>query len=429
MMLCAYRFCAGWVARRLARAAWLIGMVGMPATAQDLLPGEMQIEFSRELVEPARFPTLRELSDHLAQPEQSAALAFRFYRDRHNHFAPQWSPDGRALSVLRSDIEAHTSKIVLFPALDATRPMPLYGDSDSYDHMFAWANDGSRTFVFASTNEPSEQENLHLAALGEPIRPARITAGPGVKTHPSMWLDGGRGRILYNASGKLCQLQVELSQAGPAAAEPLLDGTEARWAPQGRLIAWIERHDLGASLSSSALKLRDGERGVDRRLFAQPGVVVRNPTWSPDGHWIAFYARPARQPVWRLYVVSSSTHGAAEPDPKDDRPAAAQFGGSSKAILIAQDVRAEEHFLNFGPAWGPRSDQLWFFTKAQDQEYYPLRWASLDGQASGEVAYPRKLTTGLDVAVNPDPNRRALAFCAIEDLSQDVLVLLLSHEP
>jgi hypothetical protein len=35
----------------------------------------------------------------------------------------------------------------------------------------------------------------------------------------------------------------------------------------------------------------------------------------------------------------------------------------------------------------------------------------------------------LDVAVNPNPALRAIAFCAIEDLHQDVIVMILSHEP
>jgi hypothetical protein len=97
--------------------------------------------------------------------------------------------------------------------------------------------------------------------------------------------------------------------------------------------------------------------------------------------------------------------------------------------LVAQDVRVEEHFQNFGPSWDPNGDRLWFFGKAADQEYYPLRWATADGSRSGQVGYPRRLTTGLDVAVNPDPSLRAIAFCAIEDLHQDVIVMILSHEP
>ena len=100
----------------------------------------------------------------------------------------------------------------------------------------------------------------------------------------------------------------------------------------------------------------------------------------------------------------------------------------SQAIPIAQDVRVEEHFQNFRPSWDPRGDRLWFFGRADEQEYYPLRWVTVDGSKTGQVGYPRKLTTGLDVAVNPNAALRAIAFCAIEDLSQDVIVLILSHE-
>jgi len=103
--------------------------------------------------------------------------------------------------------------------------------------------------------------------------------------------------------------------------------------------------------------------------------------------------------------------------------------GAAAPLLLARDVRVEEHFQNFGPSWDPRGDRLWFFGQADDQEYYPLRWATVDGKSSGKVSYPRRLTTGLDVAVNPIRTLRAIAFCAIEDLHQDVVVLILNHEP
>jgi hypothetical protein len=158
-------------------------------------------------------------------------------------------------------------------------------------------------------------------------------------------------------------------------------------------------------------------------------MVLRNPTWSPDGGQIAFYARSMLQTSWRLYVVPAPSR-LAFPKPGKDRGGEPVDGvGANQPGLIAQDVRVEEHFQNFGPSWDPRGDRLWFFGRAADQEYYPLRWATLDGRRTGQVGYPRKLTTGLDVAVNPNPALRAIAFCAIEDLHQDVIVMILSHEP
>ncbi len=403
------------------------------AVGQELLPGELPVEFGREMVEPDRFPTLRELMTKLEKPEMGPAVVFRFYGDKHNHYAPQWSPEGRALSVLRSDIDAHTSKIVIMPSLDAEKPMRLYPGSDSYDHMFAWSASGGRAFAFSSTNEPAELENLHLASLtsGDEPRPKRVTSGPGVKTNPSLWLDGTRGKLFFSLAGKLETVHVNLDDAGAdKPGQPIGDGTEASWSPDGQWLVWTERTQLNASQSSFSLKLRDVVRGTDQRIFAMPGSLLRNPTWSPDGRQIALYGRPAQQTSWRLYVLPAPSRLAFQ-QPGDERAGGAERPAPSptKPTIVAQDVRVEEHFQNFGPSWDPRGDRLWFFSRAEEQEYYPLRWATTDGLRRGEVSYPRKLTTGLDVAVNPNPSLRAIAFCAIEDLHQDVIVMILNHEP
>jgi hypothetical protein len=401
------------------------------AFAQELLPGEMPVEFGRKMVEPDRFPTVRELMDRLERPEQTVALGFRFYEDRHNHYAPQWSLDGRALALLRSDVEAHTSKIVVLPSLDAVNPVVLYPESASYDHMFTWSASGGRAFAFASTNEPAEHENLHLSSLRDRPQSKRVTSGPGVKANPSLWLDGSQGQLFFSHAGKLQSVTVEVERpAGDNPALPVGEGTEANLSPNGQWLVWVERIQAGAAQVNYSMNLRDLTRNTDQRLPMPPGLLLRNPVWSPDGRHVAFYARPMLQPSWRLYVqaipaVRNAISSAAKSD-SDDQTITIPAG---PPILIAQDVRVEEHFQNFGPSWDPRGDRLWFFGRADDQEYYPLRWVSIDGRRNGQVGYPRRLTTGLDVAVNPNPSLRAIAFCAIEDLHQDVVVIILSHEP
>jgi hypothetical protein len=401
------------------------------ANAQDLLPGEMPVEFGRKMVDPDRFPTVRELMERVDRPDQSAAVVFRFYEDRHNHYAPQWSSDGRALALLRSDVDAHTSKIVLLPSLDAESPTVLYPESASYDHMFTWSASGGHAFAFASTNEPSEFENLYLAALRDKPSPKRVTSGPGVKANPSLWIEGRQGQLFFSQAGKLQSLNVEIErpsdeQRGP----PLGEGTEASLSPDGRTLVWIERTPVGTTQFSYAMKLRDLPRNTDQRLATPPGTILRNPTWSPDGRNIAFYARSVQQPIWKLYVITAPVRIRSTPARRGNGNNEDEvIVGAGQPTVVAQDVRVEEHFQNFGPSWDPRGDRLWFFGRTADQEYYPLRWTHIDGRAGGQVGYPRRLTTGLDVAVNPNRALRAIAFCAIEDLHQDVIVMLLSHEP
>jgi hypothetical protein len=273
-------------------------------------------------------------------------------------------------------------------------------------------------------------ENLHLASLVGQVQPKRVTSGPGVKSNPALWTEGNLGRLFFSAAGKLESLALDLDRLAEAkAGPPVGQGTEASWSPDGHSVVWTERSQVSATQSNFALKLRDVVNQTDTRLFALPGMMLRNPACSPDGRHIAFYARPLLQPSWRLYVIPAPRRlGFAERagDPAGGELPAAT--ASNTATLVAQDVRVEEHFQNVGPSWDPRGDRLWFFSRAEEQEYYPLRWTMLDGARRGEVGYPRKLTTGLDVAVNPNMNLRTIAFCAIENLSQDVIVLVLSHE-
>src|SRR5439155_18455487 len=108
----------------------------------------------------------------------------------------------------------------------------------------------------------------------------------------------------FSLAGKLAAIRVDLEGASDEKRGQLLgEGTEASWSPDGQWLAWIERVQLDAVQSNFTLKLRDWSRQTDQRLFNQPGMMLRNPTWSPDGRHIAFYARPAQQTIWRLYVL------------------------------------------------------------------------------------------------------------------------------
>ena len=62
-----------------------------------------------------------------------------------------------------------------------------------------------------------------------------------------------------------------------------------------------------------------------------------------------------------------------------------------------------------------------------DQGYRPLKWISPDGTTSGQIDYPKHLTSAMDVTTCPQLHVPAVAFVAVENLSFDPYIVLLNH--
>ncbi len=94
--------------------------------AQSLLPGEFgDIDLGRTLLEPNRFPTVKELREAVREPQIRSVVMLKLHADGNNHYLPAWSHDGMRLAFQRSNLKQRASKILLFPTLSQPKPSVL----------------------------------------------------------------------------------------------------------------------------------------------------------------------------------------------------------------------------------------------------------------------------------------------------------------
>ena len=190
-----------------------------------------------------------------------------------------------------------------------------------YESEPSWGPNGRRIVAAAGPGL------VELSASGRLVRRLRLS---GSLIQPR-WSPDGR-RIAYLA------LRCEAVSVDPACADLWVvrpDGTVHRrlslegvdttqnygwlysWAPGGQRIVFVSQHGL---------VVVDVDTGAKRLLAPTRGVLAQDPSWSPDGRWIAFSRQRKAFSGSDLYAVS--------PD-----------GRHAHALVRAPDVAR--------PAWSP----------------------------------------------------------------------------
>jgi Tol biopolymer transport system component len=126
-----------------------------------------------------------------------------------------------------------------------------------------------------------------------------------------------------------------------------------------------EERDAGRRRSLARRLTRDLTPGWTSSCLA--------PSFSPDGKWVAFYARQGAAGGADLYLVPSA-------------------GGQPRRLL--EDCLPE---LRRGPRWSPQGDGL-FAVRESAERMNPLVWVPLSGAA-------RELATGTQLNGDPFPRR------------------------
>lgn len=204
----------------------------------------------------------------------------------------------------------------------------------------------------------------------------------------------------------------------------LLDGGGARWSPDGtRILYTAPGEPSGAQIF---VRWMDAEGSTSQVTRLQRGPS--NPTWSPDGKWIAFTSRVDKKADFAGVQLPGRPDGAewtGEPKIveragyKRDRAGFIDTGWTHVFVVPADGGTARQlttgEWNHSGIAWSPDGSELYFTSHREDDWDRPENWQESEiyavDLADGDI---RQLThrRGPDGSPVPSPDGRLIAYIA-----------------
>jgi len=286
-----------------------------------------------------------------------------------------WSPDGGRISVSVYDNGPCTLWEVSAAGTGLHRLLATWNGSAEAERG-RWTRDG-KYFLFGSSGQVwAVREKTGLFEKANRL-PLQLTAGTALTGQPLPSKDGKRIFVPNE------QITAELLRFDRRSGEwlPYLPGTSAyqtNFSQDGKWVAYTT-----FPLSSLFRSKVDGSEKL--QLTSSP-MLVKWPSWSPDGSKIAFVGHAPNQP-WRIYSV-----------PAD--------GGNLERLET-------DEVYNSPPGWSPDGNRLVFSTRKQPAEAHApggihllnLRTRQVSSLPDSEGHYtPQWSPDGRYIAAQKDPD-------------------------
>jgi dipeptidyl aminopeptidase/acylaminoacyl peptidase len=244
---------------------------------------------------------------------------------------PRWSPDGKSIAFLTTHegqhgiwVSAPDRRIPRFVA--AVRETNFFityaGES------FAWSPD-SKMIAYVSASEEPDRESPDGSNKNDDPRvidriqyKSRTSLSDRLRTH--VWL-----------------AEVDQPQPRQLTSGPFYDHALS-FSPTGDEIAFISNHEPDPDANNNSDIFATNLQGQVRELTQTAGCEYE-PTWSPDGKWIAYTA--TKRLVTTIDSVAEDTHIWVMD---------AAAGGAGRELAGAMDRRARS------PRWSPDSRGIFF---------------------------------------------------------------------
>ncbi|MBC6461133.1 PD40 domain-containing protein, partial [Actinomadura sp. HBU206391] len=214
----------------------------------------------------------------------------RLTRDSECDMLPQWSRDRTRIAFTRRVGNGHQVWVMRADGSEAA----LVTDRITGGRV-AWAPDGRRlAFVGKVGDDP---EIFMIDVTGSGLQ--RLTTSAAVEDDPA-WSADGRSLAFWSKRDGTQQIYL-LDPADPSAPWTKLtsvQGTAADpvFSPDGGRIAYTRR----GSDRQGDIWVMNADGSGARRVTAD-AVYEMDPTWSPDGKWIAYARGPVEEPrVWAI---------------------------------------------------------------------------------------------------------------------------------
>lgn len=252
-------------------------------------------------------------------------------------------------------------------------------DWEGTDTLPMWVPGGDgKVLYYLCDMGPEHRLNIWSYDVGSGAR-AQVTAFKDDDVRwPSVGPGGdGKGEIVFQLGEKLMLLNVgtgvsaEVKVTIPGAKPKLRTRTvdAAGWlsggsiSPSGKRVAMEARGEL---FSVPAME------GITRNLTRTDGVAERDPAWSPDGKWIAYFSDESGE--YELWVRASDAKAPEEKkDEKKGERAEEKKEGEAKAEEKKEEKKADEEpkretrklttlgaGFRMSPQWSPDSTMITF---------------------------------------------------------------------
>ncbi len=302
-----------------------------------------------------------------------------------------FSPDGKQIAyvpfwVWRPGLAwkryrgGRTARIWIAKLADSSiEQIPQQGNSNDFDPLWI----GNQIFFLSDRNGP-----VTLFAYDTKTKQTRQVLPPGADIK---WATATKDAILFERVGQLLSYNLAGGKTTELAVHIASDLPNLR--PRLEKVAErILNADLSPSGARAVFEARGeiftvpAEKGDVRNLTNTPGAVERDPAWSPDGKWIAYFSDESGE--YALHLRS-------------------QDGTEVKKVDLG-----EPSFF-YGPKWSPDSKKIaytdkrlnvWYVELASgkpvkiDTDYYDAPMRTLDPSWSPDsqwIAYTRRLPSNL----------------------------------